>query len=195
MGARRVILIIFAAFFVFLPRPAAVSAQKAAAKAAQPQNRAILVRGSESIKGLPNFGRNSFSAVYGEYRLDRVSGAPAAGSGTDAALRVWMTDVALFVSPSAWTATRIAGRPAFSAVPAQGSETAAARLLLFERPFVAEGQGAEPRLWSVFVAVPAVSPENAAYERFVGPFLDRLSYFLSNARVPTDASFPAVVEW
>ncbi|MFA6505759.1 MAG: hypothetical protein WCT14_06665 [Treponemataceae bacterium] len=188
----------FAVVLAFVSHPFSAFAQKVAPNAPKVENRAILDRGSESIKGLPNFGRNSFPALYGEYRLERVAGVTLevpGEAGGPPKVRVWITSEALFISAAAWTARRLVGRSAYSAASTPGSEGARERLYLFDRPFVAEGQGAVPKLWSVLVAIPDEAGANAAYERFISPFLDKLSYFLSNARGPTDVSFPAIVEW
>ena len=172
-------------------------AQSAAPKAAAAQRyeyRAILVRGSESVKGLPHFGRNSLPGVFGEYRLEKAA-APRGGAET--AVRVWMTREALYLAASSWPPARFAGKAVFSAAETFPPDDTPFRLNLYDRPFSAEGQGAEPRLWSAIIGFPASSGAEAValIERFAQPFLDKLSYFLSNARTPEDASFPAIVEF
>jgi hypothetical protein len=152
----------------------------------------LLSRGSETVKGLPNFGRNALPALYGEYRIERVDG-PDAQSHPDP--RVWMTMEALYLSPSNWSPVRAAGRNAYASARTETVDGVDYRYFLFDRPFVADGQGAEPRRWSVIAALPQPGGDASTNERFLSVFLERLAYFLSNARSPTDASFPAVLEW
>jgi len=169
--------------------PAGVSAQARGAAPARSEARALLVRGSASVKGLPNFGRNALPALYGEYRL--IGRDDAEGP------RVWMTSEALYLSTEDWAPERLAGRASYAARKPASPESPGARLFLFDRPFASEGQGAAPRVWTVLMELPAYGDSEAAavYERFVPVFLDRLSYFLANARSQTDVSFPAVLEW
>jgi hypothetical protein len=167
------------------------AAAQPAAKAAAA--RAVLVRGSEPVKGLPNFGRNALPGLYGEYRLERTA-APDAPVGPR--IRVWMTPEALYASSAAWEPARFSGRSGYASTAADVSGAVAYRYALFDRPFSAAGRGAEPGRWSVIVGLPEVpEPSAAEYGRFLPLFLDRLAFFLSNARVSTDASFPAVLEW
>ena len=172
---------------------AQTAAGGSAAKAPATVSRAVLVRGSELVKGLPNFGRNALPGLYGEYRLERTA-APDVPVGP--AVRVWMTAEALYASAAAWTPTRLAGRPAYSSAAADASGAIPYRYALFDRPFSAVGRGAEPGNWSVIVGIPDLpKPAADGYGLFLPLFLDRLSFFLANARAPTDASFPAVLEW
>ncbi len=172
---------------------ASASARSGAGTRAKAAARALLVQGAEAVKGLPHFGRNALPAISGEYRLLSLADSPP--------VLVWMTDQALYLAPADWASVRVASRPAHEARGGFASGGAAYRLVLFDRPFSALGQGADPSLWSVLIAIPEVrgadgDPEAAReFDRFVPTFLDRLSYFLSNARARTDASFPAVLDW
>lgn len=162
-----------------------------AGKGAQESFRAVLVRGAEVLRGLPGFGKNAFPALYGEYRVDLPQGLPGGP-------KVWMTEEALYLAPAEWAPVRFAGRRAFefrvSAGPeARGPAPAEGRLVVFDRPFEAAGQGAEPRIWSILVLFPA-GFDPAGEERFATLFLDKLAYFLSLAKSRSDASFPAVLE-
>jgi len=159
--------------------------------AAQPAFRAVLVRGAEAVKGLPGFGTNALPGLYGEYRIDLP--APRPGS-----VRVWMSAEWLYLAPADWAAARIGGRDAYefrgaSPFPAAGDPGGEGRLVVFERPFAASGQGAEPRAWSVLAWIPA-GADRGEIDLFIDLFLDRLAYFLGVARAPSDASFPAVLE-
>jgi hypothetical protein len=171
----------------------AASFEAQTAKGPKISVRAVLTRGSEALKGLPNFGRNSLPSVYGEYRLERAASAVPIGPK----IRVWMTAEALYLSSAAWTPSRTAGRPSYAARIADPADGGAYRFSLFDRPFTADGQGAEPKVWSVIIAFSENAGAEAAaeYERFVPIFFDRLAFFLSNARSRTDVSFPAVLEW
>jgi hypothetical protein len=146
------------------------------------------------VKGLPNFGRNALPGLYGEYRLEPTAkGAEALPER----ILVWMTQEALYLSPADWRFSRVEGRAAWIAAERTGSANdAGRRLVLFDRPFGSEGQGAEPRRWTVLVSLPSDAEGSAPeYGRFVAPFLDRLAFFLSSARSAMDASFPAILEW
>jgi hypothetical protein len=149
---------------------------------------AILMKGSDPVKGVPGFGKNALPALYGEYTTSVA--------GEDLVLRVWATREALYLKAGFWTA-RKSGTYTFreAKAPENDDELPAGTaflLTLVERPFLAGGLGSLPDEWSVVFALPARSVE---LDRFQQRFLDRFNYFLSQARMPTDASFPANVEY
>jgi len=154
----------------------------------QAQAQAILMKGSDPVKGVPGFGKNALPALYGEYATTTA--------GETLFLRVWATREALYLKTGVWTARKM-GSYTFREAQAPENDDelpsgTAFQLTLVERPFPAGGLGGLPDEWSIVFAYPAKS---AAVERFQQRFLDRFSYFLSQARLPTDASFPAIVEY
>ena len=189
--ARRVVL---AGLLLLAPVLLGAQASGAAPRpraAGQPAFRAVLVRGAEAVKGLPGFGTNALPGLYGEYRIDLP--APRPGS-----LRVWMSAEWLYLAPADWAAARVGGRDAYEfrgAAPftGAGDPGGEGRLVLFDRPFAAAGQGADPRAWYVLTWIPS-GADRTEIDLFIDLFLDRLAYFLGVARSPSDASFPAVLE-
>jgi len=157
-------------------------------KAVAETGQAILVKGSDPVKGVPGFGKNALPALYGEYAT-RIA-------GEDLVLRVWATREALYLKTGFWVA-RKTGPYTFREAKASENDDelpagTAFLLTLAERPFPAGGLGALPDEWSIVFAYPARS---VAMERFQQRFLDRFSYFLFQARLSTDVSFPANVEY
>jgi hypothetical protein len=151
--------------------PVFVSAQtRAAGKVPAPKEpRAILVRGTESVKGLPGFAANAFEAIYGEYRLE-ASGAT---------VQVWATREALYFDPAAWT-KRVGGYAPQRRTDADGS------VILAAEPSVPG--------WTAIAVFPPNGVAATEMDLFFRLFLDRFSHFLVGAKVPTDASFPATIE-
>jgi hypothetical protein len=137
-AARILSLCLFAALAV------APCAAQSSGKASRTSRRAVLVRGSEAVKGLPNFGRNALPGLYGEYRLEPTAkGAEALPER----ILVWMTQEALYLSPADWRFSRVEGRAAWIAAERTGSANdAGRRLVLFDRPFGSEGQARTPAL-------------------------------------------------
>lgn len=132
--------------------------------------RAVLVRGTLSVRGVPHLPVNSIPALYGEYRA-------AAGL-----IRVWVVREELFLTPE-WEE--------FTFKPAGG-----ARIRAYSRPVgTAEGPGTAYALrdssYWILAEVPAPAGDPV-------PFLDaltvRLAYFAAQARSPSDLSLPAVLE-
>lgn len=203
--ARAYAAVVAVCFLAFGALPAAVGQSSApSAPSSRPTPlRAILTRGSVAVNGLPGFGRNALPGIAGEYVIAAAAAvggdaAPAASPTADDSplfsVRIWASKEPLYVSSADWRPVRIAGRPAFEATGSAGDTGVAGRLLLFDRPFVADGQGAEPRSWSVIIAAPADEARAADFARFMPVLLDRFSYFISSARAPSDVSFPAVLE-
>ncbi len=181
-----------------LSAPGELRAQTAKASTTETRadsGQAFLVKGSDPVKGVPGFGKNALPALYGEYTT-RVA-------GEDLVLRVWATREALYLKAGFWTA-RKSGTYTFreAKAPENDDELPAGTaflLSLVERPFPSGGLGALPDEWSLVFALPEQTVPNpartVALDRFQQRLLDRFSYFLSQARLPTDVSFPANVEY
>lgn len=180
--------------------PEILQAQTVRSTAAGP-GQAILVRGSDPVKGVPGFGKNALPALYGEYATSMA--------GEDLVLRVWATREALYLKAGFWAARKVGSYTLREArAPENDDELPAGTaflLSLAERPFPSGGLGALPDEWSIVFALPAgggsaeqsiTNPaRTAALDSFRLHLLDRFSYFLSQARLPTDVSFPANVEY
>jgi hypothetical protein len=151
---------------------AVVSAQtRAATKAPPPKNpRAILVRGTESVKGLPGFEANAFESIYGEYRLE-MSGVT---------VQVWATREALYFDPAAWSKRTVGSYASQRRTDADG------RVIFAAEPSVPG--------WTAIAVFPPDGIAATEMDLFFRLFLDRFSHFLVGAKVPTDASFPATIE-
>jgi hypothetical protein len=135
--------------------------------------RAVLVEGSAPVKGLPGFGRNALSALYGKYAYPQGSDVPPLE------VSVWFTREIL-VMPATW------GKGACRTVPPGFSMLAA--------PPEADGSV----LWSLagieytlFVRIPAGMADPCA---FIAVFADRFSFFYRYTTRPEDVSFPAILE-
>lgn len=149
-----------------------VSAQtRAAGKTpAAKEPRAILVRGTESVKGLPGFAANAFEAIYGEYRLE-ASGAT---------VQVWATREPLYFDQTAWTKRVGGGDVSLRRTDADG------RVILAAEPSVPG--------WTAIAAFPPTALAATEMDLFFRLFMERFSHFLVGAKLPTDASFPATIE-
>jgi hypothetical protein len=152
---------------------------------AKPDMSALLVRGTEPIKGLPGFGANAFDAIYGEYRFE---------TGATTVL-VWATREALYFDPLAWTPRKVGLYTAQSRKGDLGNEGPAVRedgKMTEERLLIATELSVSD--WTVIAAFPLEGFLAAEIDRFLGLFLDRFTYFLTGAKIPTDVSFPATIQ-
>lgn len=133
--------------------------------------RAVLVRGTLSVRGVPNFPANSIPALYGEYRL-RSSTIP-----------VWVVRDELYLTPE-WAEIPFRS-PTGTRIPA------------YSRP-VTTGEG--PRtVYALRDSAYWIVAETPLEYADPGPFLEalasRLAYFASQAKSPGDLSLPAVLEF
>ncbi len=136
---------------------------------------AILVRGVQPVKGIPGFGANAIPALYGEYRLASLA-EPVA---------VWATREGLYFDPRIWKGRRAGGL----AVRERSAGTEAA--FPVPRTLVAAESAAD---WTVVAAFPGDTAGNAEVDRFMRAFAERFARFALAAKLPTDVSFPAVLD-
>lgn len=130
---------------------------------------ALLVRGTEPVKGLPGFGDNAFAAIYGEYDLGEA--IPP--------VRVWATREPLYFHPDVWKERRLGGYAGLERVADDGNL------------FAVTLTGSE---WTVLVAYSEEGLGAAGSDRFFRGFLSRFSLFVAGAKLPTDVSFPATFD-
>jgi hypothetical protein len=181
--------LVLAALAVLAPSASA----QALRRSGPPSVAASLRRVVSPSRGLPGFGPNALEGIFAEYKV-----IVAAGSGGAATVFVWASREAVWFDPAVWKGGTVASRRSLGRQAPPGDAelppAPAFTLVAFDRPFAAGGLGALPEQWSVLVALPEGGLDGQAYESFMAAFLDRFSYFLSLARSPDDASFPAIVE-
>ncbi len=133
--------------------------------------RAVLVRGTLQVRGVPHLPANAVPALYGEYRLD-------AGP-----VRVWVVREELFLTPE------------WEEIPFRSPR--GTRIRAYSRPVrTGEASGTafalrDSAYW-ILAEAPAALPNPAA---FLEALAARLSYFVSQAKSPGDLSLPAVLEY
>lgn len=144
------------------------AATPAHAQSAAPASRAVLVRGTLTVRGVGHFPANAISALYGEYRW---------GNST---VRVWVAREELFLS-GAWTEYSLRQLPGGSLKAYRKDATEDGLTIIAYR---ASGY------WTI-----AEFPASAGNPRsFLEPFSERFQYFVSRAASPSDVSLPAVLE-
>lgn len=146
------------------PAPSAASSGAAASRGT-----ALLIRGTEPIKGLPGFGDNAFAGIYGEYEL----------GGATPRVRVWATREPLYFYPDVWKAKSLGGYAGLERKVESGSLFAVAI------------PGSD---WTVLAAYVAEDLGAAGSDRFFRGFLSRFSLFVVGSKLPTDVSFPATFD-
>jgi hypothetical protein len=141
-----------------------------AARSAASAPAALLVRGTERVKGLPGFPPNAFEAIYGEYRLE----------SDGSAVHVWATMEALYFDSGIWASRRV------GPYAAETRRSEPEGRLLVATDLAAWG-------WTVIVAFPPEGKSGIEMDRFLDVFLERFVRFLAGAKLPTDVSFPATL--
>ena len=133
---------------------------------------AMLVRGSESVRGIAGFGRNVIPALYGEYAL------PSADGGMQT-VSVWFTREAL-VLDEGWSPFSCTGLPAGFALAQSGPAEDGLILLVAST--------------SDYRMVIRLTPDFGSPCRFVAVLLERFMFFMRNATREEDLSFPAFLQ-
>ncbi len=151
------------------PLPAQARGPATALGAAASRVAALLIRGTEPVKGLPGFGDNAFAAIYGEYALGEA--VPP--------VRVWATREPLYFHPDVWKERSLGGYAGLERVGDDGNL------------FAATLPGLE---WTVLVSFSGDELGAAGSDRFFRGFLNRFSLFVAGAKLPTDVSFPATFD-
>jgi len=130
-----------------------------------PQGTALLVRGPDRVRGIPFFSPNAIPALRGSYLI-----------GTET-VDLWFTRDPLVFGPD-WS-------------PAASWATGS-------KGFAADGGAGVLDLalpsptWTVIFRLPS---SGATMHRFVAAFVERFGFFLDNARLDADISFPATVSY
>ena len=132
--------------------------------------RAVLVRGTLAVRGVPHFPANALPALYGEYRWESLP------------IRVWVIRDELFITAE-WTETSIR-TPSGAVVKGHSMQAVSgeAQVSVFALR--------EPSYWIV-----AELPSGGRDPRpFLGVLAARLAYFASQAKAYSDLSLPAVLD-
>jgi hypothetical protein len=134
--------------------------------------RAVLVRGSESVRGVAGFGRNAIPALFGEYAL-------ASTGGETWLLSVWFTREALVLDET-WSSLSCSGLPAGFTL-AQSGPAGSGDLVVV----------ASTSDYHIVISVPAGFGSPC---RFAAVFIERFMFFMRNAVREEDISFPAFLQ-
>ncbi len=149
------------------------------------KDRALLVRGSEIVRGLPLAAENAVPALYGEY----VFGLDALAIGESNPLyeasvsyllfRVWYTATPLTLGED-WNREALKGFPAGVSVSRRELQEAKREVWLFDGP-----------AFRLFLETPLGFEKSSAFLRV---FSERFSYYARYAASTMDFSFPAQVD-
>ncbi|MFH2116179.1 MAG: hypothetical protein ABIJ86_16890 [Spirochaetota bacterium] len=137
-----------------------------------PQGQAVLIRGSESVRGIAGFGRNAIPALFGEYAF-------AVTGGETQVLAVWFTREVL-VLDEAWSALTCPGLPT-------GFVLAQSRPSGDDSPVLV----ASAADYRIVIRLP---PGFGNPCRFTAVLIERFIFFIRNAVREEDISFPAFLQ-
>ena len=152
---------------------------------AQQSTRAILLRGNEQRSGIPAFGENAFTGLYGEYVLEMQSGGTIAQRGP--LFYVWVSREPHVLPPEDWSIwdedAQIYGKT-------EGDT------LFITTILGVEGTGS--RMRRVLLSFPKETLESLG-SRGVNPLIHswiaRFTYFYFLTETETQMSLPAVVNF
>ncbi len=133
--------------------------------------RAILVRGTLQVRGVPHLPANAVPALYGEYRLDA------------APVRVWVVREELFLTPE-WEEIPFRSP--------QGTRIRAYSRTVGTREATGTAFALRDSAYWILAEAPAALSNPAA---FLETLAARLAYFAAQAKSPGDLSLPAVLEY
>jgi hypothetical protein len=157
-----------------------------AAAGAQTQ-RAVLIRGNEWRTGIPGFGINVFSSLFGEYRIETSSaegGPPGEQAGV---FFVRVSGEALLFDQGLWQS-----RPE----PSSALQREESGSLLVAIPFPG---GADLGSWTILFQFPAdlrqTGLDQTSANSFMNAWVRRFRYFLLLIKTASDISLPAVVDF
>jgi hypothetical protein len=144
------------------------------------ERQAVLVRGNEWQAGIPGFGNNMFSALLGEYRVETAATAGIIGSFIVRASRVPLQFTEGLWQP--WPGLdnamqRSEDNSLLVAIPFDSPNSMGFWTIVFQFPQVQSGMNA------------------AAITRLMGAWIRRFGHFFSLAKIFSDISLPAVVEF
>ncbi|MGD9938345.1 MAG: hypothetical protein AB7T74_00950 [Clostridia bacterium] len=153
------------------PAASGDSAPGASARVPVP-GQAVLVRGSESVRGVAGFGRNAIPALFGEY-------AVVSADGETHILSVWFTREAL-VLDEAWRSLSCSGLPTGFTLAQSGTLEAGLLVVV-----------ASTSDYRVVISVPAGFGNPCG---FTTVLIERFTFFMRNAGREEDISFPAFLQ-
>jgi hypothetical protein len=158
-----------------------------ASRAGAQDRRAVLDRGNVWGPGIPGFGNNAVSALFGEYRLEIPAGSGTGEMETgDPRCRIWLYGETLSFAGDSWQPwMRITG------VSVYQKEEGAARFFGFSF-----SGGTDLGTWTAVVQFPqgiaAAGLDEPGLNALISRWLNRFLYFLSLIKTPADVSLPAV---
>jgi hypothetical protein len=149
----------------------------------------------EWATGIPGFGNNVFSVLWGEYRVETIQGpgsaaqseAAAASGGDDFSVRV--SGENLLFDPNLWQP-----RPGTGISGILQRQDGQAILISF--PF---SGGNNLGAWTIIFHFPrglaATGLDDLSINRFINAWYGRFRYFLSLVKTSSDISLPAVIRF
>lgn len=142
------------------------------------QNRAILVEGTLPRAGIPGFGPNTISSLYGKYEV--ASGAT---------ITVRATNEHLVFNPSIWTKRKTGKYYSWYTQSVDKS-----RIWTVQREIAQQSESGNIQTWS-FVFRFSEDSEDQFCVKFIDTFITRAEPFFLSARHPSDLSFPAILQY
>lgn len=185
MNVRRWMILAFAAnalLAIACAQPGAETDRPVAAERSYTavEGKAILVRGSASVKGLPFLGQNAIPALTGVYAL------PAADGKTTFEVPVWYSAEPVLL-PAGWVTIAFPGLPAGHSVSGSPPGQPPSGLPPEIETLLAVDAGS----YRLFIGLPRGTEVST---RFVAVLSERFAWFRQHAMNPADISFPAVLE-
>ncbi|GHV92333.1 hypothetical protein AGMMS50268_28360 [Spirochaetia bacterium] len=167
-----------------------------------PAQEIILVRGNTWVLGLPGFGSNRFSALFGEYRRAESAEPGSAGAAPDSGAPdaaipaaekttffLWLSGEGLDFSDGAWQARPGLGA-AYSARQRRDGEG-----LIISLSLNGQSWGAYTALFEFPRGIAAAGLTEAQANGLVQAWAAKFLYFLALVKTAGDMSLPAVVEF
>jgi hypothetical protein len=137
------------------------------------------VRGSSRERGLPFLGQNALDTLTGIYAL-------SPGDGAESRIDLWYCAEPLIV-PAAWSPQSCPGLPAGFALKAAPPEPALAGVREGHALWVLEAVS-----YRIFMGLPVGFADAC---RFSAALAERFDWFRRYAAMPSDFSFPAILEY
>ncbi|QQO09547.1 hypothetical protein [Breznakiella homolactica] len=148
---------------------------------------AILVRGDTRASGLPGFGPNAFSSVYGEYNVEFPAEGEAGAASDVPGFFVWASGEPVYYDPGIWT---LRPSPGGYQMREQNTEDGQLFALSLE-------SGPPGEYWTLIVGFPSISGNEplsgGSRERLISSLVSRFTYFVSIKHYSSDVSLPAVI--
>ena len=166
-------------FYLALASSAAgQNAARVADQAAILEGRAILVKGTYAIRGLPFFPPNVIQALGGEYALGGYPSGTAGNGSRPIRIPVWYTRERVFFG-GPWKRTSVPAYTAYSLERGEGGKGGDFILALANGSYI------------LFFAFPEDRPR---YRELAAIVERRFAIFFANAKNDAELSFPAYVD-